>query len=309
MVDPTALAGLRRISLADLPAYKAAINQTQRKGWLHFFAFMLLVSQGGVHKSSSETYWLGDDEGSLCVYILREGKSGIQLNLFLAPMPLQVAVLQRCVERVGQYNQGGRTSIFRMDADEAESLRTLPGVRISVRPEEYLYAPGRYQKLSGDAFADLRHAVNQVRRLGDVQVLPYTHADATDCRAVHQQWIDAQGGKYPAINNLTFTRNCLAMADSFPSAELSGVVVRINGEAKAFGFFGEMRADLGNLFISYSDHRIGGLHRFLTLQMLGGLQHLALVNSGDDAGAPSLAAAKRALRPVGMQAMCQVYFS
>jgi len=188
MTDATALAGLRLITLADLPAYKAAINQTRRQGWLHYFAFM------------------------------------------------------------------------------------------------------------------------QVRRQGDVQVLPYRCADAPDCRAVHRQWVTAQGGKYPAINNLTFTRNCLTMADAFPAPDLSGVVVRVNGTARAFGFFGEMRADMGNLFISYSDHRVAGLHRFLTLQMLAGLQHLALVNSGDAAGAPHLAAAKQGLRPVGMQAMRQVFF-
>ena len=308
MTDATALAGLRLITLADLPAYKAAINQTRRQGWLHYFAFMLLVSQGGVHKSSRETYWIGDDAGSLCVYMLRENSAGSQLNLFLAPMPMQADVLQRCIERLRQFNGGARVSIFRLDAAEAGLLRTWPGVRLVSRPDEYLYAPARYQKLSGDAFADLRHAVNQVRRQGDVQVLPYRCADAPDCRAVHRQWVADQGGKYPAINNLTFTRNCLTMADAFPKSDLSGVVVRVNGEARAFGFFGEMRADMGNLFISYSDHRIAGLHRFLTLQMLAGLQHLALVNSGDAAGAPHLAAAKQGLRPVGMQPMRQVFF-
>jgi len=307
VTDTTALDGLRQISLADLPAYKQAINQTQRKGWVHYFAYLLLISQGGVRKTGGETFWLGDDAGSLCVYHLRPGSSGPRLRLFLAPMPLQVAVVLRCLQRVRQYNGGGSVGVFRMDADESAALRGLPGARMAACAEEYLYQPARYQKLAGGEFADLRKAVNQMGRAGDVQVTRYRRADASACRDVHRQWVAAQGSKYPAINNLTFTRNCLEMADDFPPEDLFGVVVRVNGEVRSFGFAGEIRANMGNLFISYSDHRVSGLHKFMTLQLFAGLQHLALVNSGDAEGAPSLAAAKRAMASVGTHAMCQVY--
>jgi hypothetical protein len=154
----------------------------------------------------------------------------------------------------------------------------------------------------------LRKAVNQMSRAGDVQVSPYSLADAPACVALPQQWIAVQGRNYPAISNLTFTRNCLTVADSLPRSELLGVVVRVNGEVSAFGFAGEIRADVGNLFISYSDHRVSGLHKFMTLQLFAGLQHLSLVNSGDAGSSPGLAAAKRALASVGTHAMRQVYF-
>jgi len=240
---------------------------------------------------------------------LRPGSDGPRLRLFLAPMPLQLPVLQRCLQRVRQYNGGGSVGVFRMDADEAAALRGLPGARLAVCSPEFLYEPARYQKLAGGEFADLRKAVNQMSRAGDVQVARYSRADASACRDVHQQWVAAQGGKYPAINNLTFTRNCLEMADDFPPEDLFGVVVRVNGEARSFGFAGEIRATMGNMFISYSDHRVAGLHKFMSLQLFAGLQHLALANSGDAEGAPSLAAAKRAMASVGIHAMCQVYLA
>jgi len=309
MIDPTALAGLRPVSLADLAGFKHAANQTQYRGWLHYFPFLWLVSLGGVRKSQRESYWLGDDAGSLCVYRLRERVQGSQLALFLAPMPMQSAVLQRCLQRLRQYNGAQQVSIFRMDGEAAQGLHGQPGVRMAHCPAEYLYQPARYLQLGGDQFSNLRAAVNQVHRAGEVQVLPYCQADEMACLAVHQQWVTAQGSKYKSIDNLTYVRNCLSHAQDFAPADLSGIVVRVNAQVRAFGFFGEMRADMGNLFIAYSDHRIAGLHKFLMLQMLLGLQPLALANSGDAADVPSLAAAKSLLRPVAMHAMCQVYFS
>ncbi len=309
MIDHTALAGLRPVSLADLAGFKHAANQTRYRGWLHYFPFLWLVSLGGVRKSHRESYWLGDDAGSLCVYRLRERPEGNHLALFLAPMPMVDAVLQRCLQRLRQYNGAQQVSIFRMDNEGAQSLRGQSGVRLASCPEEYLYQPARYQKLAGDNFSNLRAAVNQVHRCGEVQVQPYHLADEAACLAVHRQWVAAQGSKYKSIDNVTYVRNCLSHAGDFAPVDLSGIVVRVNAEVRAFGFFGEMHADIGNLFIAYSDHRIAGLHKFLMLQMLLGLQPLALANSGDAADVPSLAAAKGLLRPVAMHAMCQVYFS
>jgi hypothetical protein len=64
--DSSSLEGLQKISLDDLSRYKAAINQTNRVGWQHYFPFMYFLGL-----NSNSEFLIEEDSGSVCVYRLR----------------------------------------------------------------------------------------------------------------------------------------------------------------------------------------------------------------------------------------------
>lgn len=302
-VDNSVLAGLMPIELADLSRYRAAIDQTQRTVWQHYFPFLYLLDRS----SASEKIWIDEDSGSICVYRLRERKGEKDLCLFLLPMPMQMPVLERCIERVKAYNRSGRASLFRVDSEDVEIFRGRANTRIVPCPEEYVYAPENYVDLSGNKKRNLRRAIQEIRNREGLEVLDYQSGDAEACKKVMDDWAALQRQKYGGVLYKGFTEKCLEQYDRFPRNDLFGKVIKLDGEIRSFGFAGEMRQGMGNLFITYSDHRIDGLNKFLYYTLLLGMEHLELANASHAGDSEGLAFAKQSLGPVLMHKPYQVY--
>jgi len=300
--DVSALAGLRTLQLADITRYRAAIDQTQRTVWQHYFPFIYLLSQSPGYK-----FLVEEDAGSFCIYMLREKKDGQHLNVFLLPMPMQPAVLARCIERVKAFGHGERVSLFRVDAEDAKAFRSRPNTRVVTCEQEYIYAPANYLDLSGGKSGKLRREINSVLKHGDLEVLDYQTAFAAECQQVLARWAAIQRQKYASVHYEGFTNACLRQYDQFGRADLFGKVLRWNGQICSFGFGGEMRQGLGNIFIVYSDMQLHALSRFMNYTLLLNMQHLALANAAHAGDTPGLAAAKQAMLPVFLHQPYQVY--
>lgn len=299
--DSGALAGLVKINLNDLPRYKTAINMTRQTCWQSYFPFLFFHGQ----KSNSE-FLIEEDCGSLCVYRLRRQRESLDLCLFLLPMPFQADVLERCLERVRTFNGVAQASIFRVDGEDIPLFQHRANTRIVACPEEYIYAPVRYRDLSGRKNRDFRRGIQAVERLSDVEVLSYDVTYQQNCVALLDRWAAIQQTKYQNILFQGYTRNCLEQYPLFPRNDLFGKVIRIGGEVVSFGFAGEIRAGMGDLFITYSDHGVDGLNKYLIYSLLREMEGYEFVNSGT-ADTPGLAAAKQAIGPIAMHPMFQVY--
>lgn len=301
-VDTSALAGLRPLQLSDLPLYRAAIDQTQRTTCQHFFALPFLLGQ-----SAGQQFLVEEDAGSYCIYRLLGNGANKTLSVFLLPIPAQPAVIERCIQRVKAFNKTDRASLFRVDPEDAKLFKGRPNTRIVTCPQEYIYAPETYLNLSGNKNGNLRRAIGHIARRADLEVLDYQTSDAPECKQVLDLWASMQREKYGSVLYGSYTRNCLDMYDQFPRRDLFGKVIRLDGKICAFGFAGEIRHNMGNLFIAYSDLRIDGLNRFLWVQLLRSMAHLELVNGGNAGDTPGLAFAKQSLRPVFLFQPNQVY--
>ncbi len=300
--DTTALAGLRPLTLDDLPRYRAAIDATQRTTWQHYFPFIYFLGQ-----TKGNQFLVGEDSGSFCLYHLRKKQGEDQLALFLLPMPMQQDVLERCIERIKTFNCGSEASLFRVDAEDAAVLRDRPHTRIVPCPEEYIYAPANYLDLSGNKKRNLRRAIQSIQQRNDLEVLDYQACHAAECRQVLDQWAAVQSEKYDGVLYRGFTQGCLDQYEQFSRRDLFGKVIRLDGKICSFGFAGEMRQGMGNLFITYSDLRIEGLNKFLNYCLLRDMEHLAFANASHAGDTPGLAFAKQALGPAYLFQPCQVY--
>lgn len=300
MADESVLSGLRSLSLGDLATYKAAINQSQRICWQHYFPFLFLFSR----KDHSE-FLIAEEGGSVCIYWLSQAESGPRLHLFLLPMPMNVAVLKSCLDRCRAFNRSKRASVRLVDAADVGVASSLEGASAAPVCSEYLYDPSFYRSLAGHKARNLAHNLNRVKKRDDVEVRYYASGDAPDCLALLDEWWGMQQGKYEDIHYQRYTRACLKMATQFDRTDLFGKVILVGGKIRSFGFAGEIREGMSNLFITYSDHNIKGLNYFLYYQLLQDLQGYGLANASR-ADTPGGAFAKEALCPVSMHEVYKI---
>ncbi|MDP2829179.1 MAG: phosphatidylglycerol lysyltransferase domain-containing protein [Sulfuricellaceae bacterium] len=303
MADESALSGLRSLSLDDLTRYKAVVNQSQRICWQHYFPFLFFASR----KDNNE-FLISEESGSVCIYWLRQEDVGPRLHLFLLPMPMNVAVLKSSLARCRDFNHSKRATVRLVDEEDIGVGASIEGASMVLMCSEYLYDPKFYRSMSGGKTRELRHNLAKVSALGDVEVRPYAPEDAAACLILLDEWWELQKSKHEAFSYGRYTKTCLKRAAEFDPSDLFGKVVLVNGNIRSFGFAGEMRKGLGNLFITYSDHTIKGLHHFLICRLLANMEGCELVNSSraDTAGVQH---AKEALSPISMHQVYRIHQS
>lgn len=290
-----ALAGLRRFTLDDLPHYKAVLTEAKRTAWQHYFPFLYLYSL----TAKTEEFLISEDQGSLCIYRHNRTATGSRLYLAFLPMPMNMEVLKRCLERIRSHNQSREAIIHRIDEEDLGVLRELVGAEVSLLDEDFLYSPMALKSLAGGKAKTLRNNLSRVQALEHVEVRPYLPGDLADCLAIMDDWAEQQKDKYDKILYQRYTRDCLKFAGQFEQRDLSGRVVLVGGKIRAFGFSGEMRPGLANLFVAYSDHRVKGLQYFLKYRIIMDSEGVDVFNDGR-ADSPGLKYSKESMCPVGV---------
>src|SRR5262249_25566442 len=79
--ESATLDGLRWVGLSDLEDYKSRISAGNQMGFGYYFPYLLA-------RNGAEDLFLGQEEGSVCVFVRRDWPSGPHLDLFLAPAPM-----------------------------------------------------------------------------------------------------------------------------------------------------------------------------------------------------------------------------
>jgi len=222
-------------------------------------------------------------------------------------MPMQQDVLERCIERIKAFQHGGSASLFRVDADDAAMLRDRQQTRIVACPQEYIYAPAWYDDLSGGAKEHLRRELKKLQQQQAIEVLDYCSEFAGECKDMLKQWARLQQEKYQSILYGPLTHAFLDHYPQFSRTDLFGKVIRVDGVIRSFGFAGEIRRQMGNVTIAYSDLRIRGLNRMLWIELLRAMKHLDYANGSHAGDTPGLAFAKQSLGPALMFQPYQIY--
>lgn len=297
------LEGLRRVALEDIQTYKRGLDQTTRICWQQFFPFLYFY----YCMNGTEDLLIEEIDGSVCVFRLDHKSEKPSLSLYFLPMPMNENVLRHCLERVRTFNNGNRVTIYWVDAEDIGLLGGLwEQLRVYPMNKEYIYDPKIYRALSGKKTRDLRHNLNRIAAREDVEVRPFENGDIAACLALMDEWADQQRAKYEHISYRRYTKNCVRHSSLFGKPDLFGKVVLVGGNIRSFGFAGEIRRGLANLFITYSDLAINGLNRFLIYHFMLDLESCDLVNSAM-ADTPGLIAAKDSLCPVAMHGVYRVH--
>jgi len=289
------LMGLRRLGLEDLPRWKQALEQAQPKGFGCYFAYVL-AHQG----SRRSTVLVGEDGGSLCCYMLRERRRGPLLDVYLPPMPMDVSIAQRCLERANGFNGNRSARILRIDESEAPRAMQIPGLKVRERRKQYLYAPKAYADLSGKKYQTLRHHLAKIEKRTDIETAPYSDRFAAPCRELLQQWSERYRQTFGKSGGAGLSKRVLALADVLSAPDLTGEVTLLGDRLVGYWLGGQLRPGLGCFVDGKSDLDVPGLGYFQRYRFLTTHDSFELVNDGSDARRSGLRQLKSSLRPAAM---------
>jgi len=284
--------------MQDKPRFKAAFEQVQAKGWCFYFPFLYFWSLSGSRELLIEEY-----QGALCVYLLRgfNKDKRPELNLFFPPMPFNKDALNYALGRLKRYKNSGTNKILWVDQDTIAQIRAnreFDQLSFQERDNEYIYQTKAYTNIELGKFKYLRQQINRAKRIPNLKVENYQLSYKKECLRLLAEWEIKQSEKYRNIDDITFTKNCLKNADTFKAPDLSGLVIFIDDEIKAFGFIGHSYSNFGNAFIAKSDHSYSGLNLYLNYLLLTKFDSDIFINAGPDLGNPGLKYNKEKLLPI-----------
>jgi hypothetical protein len=290
-----ALAGLGVLGASDLPRWKRALARGEASGFGCYFPYVLAH-----HRPGRSTVLVSEDAGSLCVFLRSDRGRDSQLDLFLNPIPMDVGVARRCLDRANEFNGNRTARILRIDGNHAELAAQVPGLRIRERRRQYLYAPRAYADLSGKKYRTLRTHLDKVRRLPGLEIVPYADRFAAACRALLQDWAERHRIAFGDSGGGGISARALAQLEVLSAPDLVGEVVLLGGRLVAYSLGGEIRPGVGCLLDSKSDRDVPGLGYLQRYNFLAAHPAFDLVNDGSDARRAGLRQLKDSFRPVAM---------
>lgn len=298
----SALDGLKVIEASDAPRYRAAMAAGRQLGWGYFFPYLLAR-----HKPERSVVYLGEDDGSMCVFLKRQRKTGTRLDVLLAPAPMNVRVLERCLERANEFNGDFGARVMKMDVKDVEMVGDFRQLRVKQRKSQYVFAPRAFESIRGNRYRTLRRNVALVEALPDVEVRAFEPGHAQGCKDVLQRWRDRHREAHGTTGAAGTTSRAIDLAARERDIDLRGQVVLINGRISAFSLGGGIRPGLACYFEAKNDFNVPGLSYFLRRSFMLSLGDFDMVNDGSDTGRRGLKQLKDSLRPVAMHAEYRGY--
>jgi hypothetical protein len=286
---------LRRLDLSDLPRWKRAVEHARSSGFGYYFPYVLTHQCPG-----RSAILITEDAGCLCIFVWGDRRGGPRLDLFLPPIPMDVAVARRCLERANDFNHDRSARIQRIDASDVERVASIPGLSVRERRAQYVYAPRAFGDLSGGKYRTLRRQVAKTRQLQALEVVPWSERFAGDCRTLLARWSRRHRDTFGTSGGARTSARALDLAGAIPDPDLVGEVVLLEERLVAFAFGGELRPGLGCFFEAKSDHDVPGLTYFQRYNFLSKLDAFERVNDGSDARRAGIRQLKDSLRPVAM---------
>lgn len=290
-----ALSGLKVLAPSDFHTYREAAAAGAPMGWSYYFPFLLTQNRSG-----RSALLVDHDDGSVCIYHWRIRDSRPRLDIHSAPMPMSVAVLERCFERANDFNGDKSARCGRIDTKDTDAVLSLPWLRLKKKKSQYLFAPARYADLSGKAYYTVRRNVRRVQGLPDIEVRPFAEPDATACHDLLRQWRARHRAAHGGAGGFGISRRAIDLVALLPDDVLRGQIILINGQMAAFAFGGELRPGLACSFERKCDTDVRGLSFFQLHSLLLSLADFELVNDGSDNGRPGLRQLKDSFRPAAM---------
>ncbi len=290
-----ALAGLTAATVDTYDWYARRAEAGRPRGFSYYYPGLLAYQ-----RPDRRVIWLGEDDGSLCVYRLQQVEGKPRLDLYLAPAPMNPAVLHRCLERANDHNGDRDARILRIDEKDAEAVAAA-GLRVIPRREQFLFVPERYTDLGGSSLRTVRRNVAVVEKLPDVELRGYEPEDAGACGQLLERWTRDHRERHGTTGGRRAAKTMIELAGLLPESAIFGQVILIDGQIAGYSFGGGIHSQLGCYYEAKCDPQVKGLGYFQRRSFLVLLADYPLVNDGSDVGRPGLRQIKQSFRPAGTQ--------
>lgn len=166
--------------------------------------------------------------------------------------------------------------------------------------DDYIYSVKELIELKGRKFEAKRHHIRTfLKNNPEYSYDPMTPANALECLPVARQWLARQQSDDRILQAEMFAEE--QALTQFAELNLSGGIIRINGEIKAFTVGEALCEDTAVIHIEKADQEVVGLYQMINREYLAhAWPQMAFVNREEDMGIPGLRAAKLSYRPVRM---------
>ncbi|ANM31656.1 hypothetical protein ABI59_21975 [Acidobacteria bacterium Mor1] len=281
-------------TVEEYPRYARLAEAGRPTGFSYYYPVLLAYQ-----RRNRRVVYLGEDDGSLCVYRWQKIDDKARLDLYLAPTPMNPAVLRRCLERINDYNGDTAGRVMRIDDTDADAVAGA-GMRVVARREQYLFKPADFDDLGGSRLRTVRRNVAAIEKLPDVELRPYRPDDAEACTTLLDEWTREHRERHGTSGGRSSARRMIKLAGDLPETVLRGQVILIGGELAGYGFGGGIHSELGCFHEAKCRSDVKGLTYYQRRSFLSSLRDYPLVNDGSDVGRQGLRQIKQSFRPAGM---------
>jgi D-alanine-D-alanine ligase-like ATP-grasp enzyme len=296
------LEGLTEITISDRERYKTALEKTPQNTWVNYFPFLL-----SLNATPSRSILLGEENGSLCVYLLIQWPRKNRLHLYLPPMPMRQDSLRRCFVRINAYNGDTLGRLWWISAALQAEVEQSGIFRLKPIEEEFIYDPSVFENLAGKKFSALRYNIRRAERQGSIEIRPFTLADRSACLELLDKWQQTKANRSDIATSYLYSKACLQLFEQFSPEEISGSVYVIEGKIRAFAFGGRLSGKTACSFLNISDHDVAGLGYFARFHFFKNTQGFTSINDGGASGIPGLAVVKNSLAPMRLEVVYKGY--
>jgi hypothetical protein len=286
----------KKIALSDLPTINRIVATTPYQS--------CQLSAGGLY-CLSEKY---ATEVSFCndFLFVKQRRRGFGTCYF---MPVGAGNLPEAVRRLlacHAATHGGDLAFWGVADDMLSDFRSASKelANAQLTPDrdwaEYIHLSKNLLSLSGKRLQPKRNAVNQfLRSYGRYVYEPVSPSNVEEVWAFQRQQFES--GKAPENNATLPEEENRAIAIALAAWEeigLTGGLIRIDGEVKAFAFGCPIGARTFDIMFESADHRYNGVFQVLEQELIKRrLSDFPYINREEDLGIPGLRFAKQGLRP------------
>ncbi len=254
-----------------------------------------------IWKGLFDIYWSIIEE-SLCVFF----KDKFGCFLYLAPLsgdknPRLIKEVFRVLDGFNKNREISR--IENVEGPDAPFYESL-GYDCRNKSYDYVCLRSDLAHLTGSQFKSKRASYNYFIKHHEYQYLPFSLKYKDDCLALYNSWAKAR----KAVNVESLYRGMIDDSrlslenalDNYPHLDLTGKVVKINGEVKAFTFGFRLNRDTFCILYEITDLAVRGLSQFIFRRFCSELEGYKYINIMDDSGLDNLKAVKLSYHPANL---------
>ena len=187
-----------------------------------------------------------------------------------------------------------------------ERITSLFSVRSHVEYHDYIYLTSDLATLKGNKFSKKRNLINQFQkqyiRRNRIEVQDLTQDHTGECQEFLDEWCLQRNCGRDVDDDLSCEKRAVENSLRYwNQLRFSGIVIRVDGEIRAFAIGSHLTHNMGNLNFEKADADIKGLYQYLDRETAARLfNNYEFINKESDMNLEGLAHAKQSYYPVRM---------
>ncbi len=244
-------------------------------------------------------FW-AEMDGNLCLF----AKNNIGCFMNLPPIGGRInqGLIGKCFKIMDGYNLDKNISRIENIEEKDSAVFKKFGLELRQKDSEYIYQTKKLTGLSGDEFKAKRALCNYFIKNYQFAWEEFNPLLKNQCLKLYKSWSLLRKGKYKdhiyqamLEDNLKVHKNCF---DYYESLGLSGIVVKIKGEVKAYSLGFKLNQETFCILLEVADLSFKGLAQFIFREFCRKMSNFKLINAMDDSGLDNIKKTKLSYRPV-----------